>query len=170
MDHIMSQIWLGNKEAAFDHNTLIYHNIHYILNCTPDLPNKFTDMKYYRVPIKDKNMCDVSCGKQMFEYIFNAFKFIDEALNNNSGILVHCKRGHHRSANIILFYLVYKYNIGYMKAMLLINQIRPTALVRNTCINNWGMLIYKKIILIRYIQKQNKSNININNYVLTINN
>lgn len=154
MDHICNQIWLGNKESALDHNNLIVHNIKYVLNCTPDIPCPFKDIIYYRVPIHDKEICDVSFSKKIFEYIFNSFKFIDTALKNNKGVLVHCKKGHHRSANIILFYLVYKYNIGFIYALMMINNIRPKALVRNTCINSWGIVIYKQLVMIKYINTQ----------------
>lgn len=152
MDHIMNQIYLGDQDSALNHDNLIQHNIKYVINCTPNIPCPFKDIKYYRIPIHDKSLCDVSVGQQMFEYIFNAFKVIDTALKCHCGVLVHCKKGHHRSANIILFYLVYKYNIGYINALILINNIRPKALVRNTCINNWGMAIYKKMILDKYIK------------------
>ena len=156
MDHIQNQIWLGNKESAFNYDKLMYHNIHYVINCTPNLPNMFENkgVKYYRVPIHDKEVCDLSYSKQMYEYILGSFNFIDEALKNNSGVLVHCKKGHHRSANIILFYLIYKYNMGYINALMMINQIRPTALVRNTCINNWGLNIYKQLVILKYIKQK----------------
>jgi hypothetical protein len=150
MDLICKNIWLGNKESSLNHKALINNNIHYIINCTPNLESPFKDMKYLRLPIHDKNICSVSCGKDIILLIYKAMKFIDLALSNNSGVLVHCKKGHHRSANIILFYLVLKYNISYLRVLTVINYIRPLALVRNTCINNWGMEIYKKLIYNKY--------------------
>lgn len=146
MDHIVSGIWLGNETAALSKKILDKHNIKYIINATPDIKMPFNDIKYLQIPIHDKEICELKYEKSIFDLIFKAFYFIDEAINSHNGILIHCKRGHHRSANIILFYLVYRYNIGYIKALIIINYIRPKALVRNTCINNWGMEIYKKII------------------------
>ena len=63
----------------------MYHNIHYVINCTPNLPNMFENkgIKYYRVPIHDKEVCDLSYSKQMYDYILGSFNFIDEALKNN---------------------------------------------------------------------------------------
>lgn len=150
MDEISRNIWLGGIESAHDLNSLQSHNIKYIVNCTPDIENKFlSEIKYFNIPINDNRICDVSLYEEMITIIIKSFKFIDEAIDNNIGVLIHCKRGHHRSANILLFYLVYKYNISYLYALYKINKIRHHALVRNTCINSWGMTLYKIIIIMR---------------------
>ena len=148
MDLITNNIWLGNKDAAYNKQLLDKYNIKYIINATPDLENKFENdgIKYLRIPIHDTELCEVKVNNKMYELLIYSFKFINEAIKNNVGVLVHCKKGHHRSANILLFYYIYTYNTSYIKTLIMINYIRPEALVRNTCINNWGMEIYKKIV------------------------
>ena len=73
-------------------------------------------------------------------------KFIKEGLENNCGVLVHCRKGHHRSANIVLIFLMLHLGIGYIQGNIYIKKIRPFSLNRNTCINNWILdYYYKKI-------------------------
>lgn len=148
MDLITNNIWLGNKAAAHNKQLLDKYNIKYIINVTPDIENKFENqgIKYLRVPIHDAELCEVKVNKKNYELLLESFRMINEAIKNKYGVLVHCKKGHHRSANLLLFYYIYMYNTSYIKTLIMINYIRPKSLVRNTCINNWGMEIYKNII------------------------
>lgn len=157
MDLIIPNIWLGNYRAAYNKEELDKHNINYIINVTDKIKSPFKDKKYLVIPIKDKNICGINNQSYIMQNILNSFKFIDEAIKNNSQVLIHCRKGHHRSANLVLFYLIYKYNIGYIPAMIYINSIRKYALIRNTCINKWGIEVYKLIINYKY-------NINHNNH------
>lgn len=147
MDEIIPGVWLGNYRAAYNKKELDKNNIKYIINITDSIDSPFEqDKKYMIIPIHDKNVCEIKSKEFMMKSIVDSINFIDEALNNNYSILVHCRKGHHRSANLILFYLVYKYNIGYIPAIIYINNIRKYALMRNTCINKWGIEIYKLIV------------------------
>lgn len=146
MDRIIDGIWLGNYKAAYDKEALDDNNINYIINITDKIESPFDDKHYLIIPVRDK----YSCGEESKEYIMyeilKSLDFINEALKNKSDILIHCKKGHHRSANLILFYLVYRYNIGYIPALVYINSIRKYALKRKTCINKWGIEVYKDIV------------------------
>jgi hypothetical protein len=146
MDLIIPNIWLGNYRAAYNKQELDAHNIRYIINITDKIQSPFSDKKYLIIPIRDKKVCELHFQKYMIQNILKSFKFIDEAINNNSQVLIHCRKGHHRSANLVLFYLIYKYNIGYIPALIYINSIRKYALIRDTCINKWGIEIYKLLI------------------------
>lgn len=146
MDEIVKNIWLGNFKAAYDRDELDKHNIKYVINITDTIECPFDDKLYLYIPIRDKYSCHYASKHFIIRNYLKAFKFIDEALNRNKGVLIHCKKGHHRSANILLFYLIYKYNMGYIKALMLIKSKRPQALCRKTCINKWGMDVYKFLI------------------------
>ena len=154
MTEIINNVWLGNYKAAYNKKELDKHNIKYIINITDTIECPFDDKYYLYIPIRDKYSCNLASRHFIIKNYFRAFLFINDALNHNKGVLVHCKKGHHRSANLILFYLIYRYNLGYIEALIYIKSKRPQALCRKTCINKWGMVIYKFIIM------NNKSNDN----------
>lgn len=143
-DLIIPNLWLGNKKAALNKSFITSANIKYIVNVTDGIHCPFTDITYYHIPIKDKRMCDKKSREVMFRYIDNALDFILKGLQENVGVLVHCRKGHHRSANIVLMFLMKYLNVGYIPGTIYINSIRPYALKRNTCVNKWIINYYKK--------------------------
>lgn len=154
MDMICNNIWLGNYKAAYDKELLDEHNIKYVINITDTIECPFDDKFYLYIPIRDKYSCKLATKHFIIKNYLRAFKFIDEAISKGYGVLVHCKKGHHRSANLLLFYLVYKFNVGYIEALIYIKTKRPQALCRKTCINKWGMDVYKFLITrdIKYLK------------------
>lgn len=146
MDMITNNIWLGNYKAAYNKKELDKHNIKYIINITDTIECPFDDKYYLYIPIRDKYSCNSLSKHFIIKNYLRAFHFIDVALKNNTGVLVHCKKGHHRSGNLILFYLIYKFNLGYLESLVYIKSKRPKALCRKTCINKWGMEVYKYLI------------------------
>lgn len=142
-DLIIHNLWLGDYRAAYNKPELDKHNIQIIINATDILECPFSDKVYYLIPFHDKDVCD-DCNKNfIINSIISSIMIIDYALDHDIGVLVHCKKGHHRSANIILFYLMYKFNLGYLPSVFYINNIRPGALNRVTCINKWGIEFIK---------------------------
>lgn len=146
MDEIVKHIWLGNYQAAYNKEELDKHNIKYIINITDTIECPFNDKLYLYIPIRDKYSCNFTTKHFIIKNYLRAFDFINEALKNNYSVLIHCKKGHHRSANLLLFYLIYKYKIGYIQALIYIKEKRPAALCRKTCINKWGMDVYKYLV------------------------
>ena len=144
VDMIIPNLWLGNKHAALSEDFIRSHNIKYVVNITDGIECPFTFVTYYHVPIKDKRMCDEESREVMFKYIDSALEFILNGLKENVGVLVHCRKGHHRSANIVVIFLMKYLHIGYIPSLIYINNIRPFALKRNTCINKWILHYYRK--------------------------
>jgi len=131
-DEIIPNLWLGNYQSAFSSEFLKNHNIKNIIRIMVefDKNNIFKGVKYYHIPIKDTDTCVPN-----IENIFNTCnKIIDNCLNNNEGILIHCKRGHHRSAAVVASYLIKNLKYDYEKTFKYINSLRPCALRRNCCI------------------------------------
>jgi len=146
VDEIIPNLWLGNKTAALDENFIQSKNIQYIVNVTDGINCPFTYITYYHIPIKDKKMCDTRSKKAMFKYIDTGLEFILNGLKENVGVLVHCRKGHHRSAGLVLVFLMKYLRIGYLPGMIYINNIRPYALNRNVCVNKWVINYYKNNI------------------------
>jgi hypothetical protein len=147
---------LGNKKAALDESFIRSANIKYVVNVTDGIHCPFTFITYYHVPIKDKKMCDPQSREVMYKYIDTALDFILKGLQENIGVLVHCRKGHHRSANIVLIFLMKYLGIGYIPGLIYINNIRPYSLKRNTCVNKWIMNYYRKHINSLQETKQTK--------------
>lgn len=146
-DMIIPNLWLGNSCAALNREFIQSANIKYIINVTDNIACPFTDIIYYHIPIKDKRMCDNETRNVMFNYIKHAIETIRNGLQENVGVLVHCRRGHHRSANIILIFLMQYLNMGYIVGLIYINNIRPLSLQRNTCIAKWIINYYREYLI-----------------------
>jgi len=145
-DLIIPNLWLGNKYSALDENFIRSSNIKYVINVTDGIHSPFPFITYYHIPIKDKKMCDSQSREVMYTYIDTAINIILKGLQENVGVLVHCRRGHHRSANIVLIFLMKYLKIGYIPTMIYINSIRPYSFKRNTCVNKWVMNYYRNNI------------------------
>lgn len=146
-DLIIPNLWLGNKNAALNEDFIKKSNIKYIVNITDGIDSPFPYITYYHIPIKDKKMCSPESEQVMYNYIDTALEFIYRGLKENVGVLVHCRKGHHRSANIILIFMMKYLNVGYIPCTIYINNIRPLSLKRHTCVNKWVLNYYKKSLI-----------------------
>lgn len=146
-DMILPNLWLGNKKASQDEEFLKRNNIKYILSVIDESPNIKNNTMHHWIKIKDAEVCDDKFKNEMLLQIDNAVNFINLGLSNNCGVLVHCKRGHHRSANMIVMFMMKYLNIGYLPAIIYINKIRPTAMVRKTCVNKWVLHYYSQFLI-----------------------
>jgi hypothetical protein len=128
-DLLFDSVWLGNINAANNLNFLIDNEIKYIINITCDISNKYSFIEYTTFPISDID----ACNKNYINIMDKGADIINQAVVKNKPILIHCKRGHHRSASVIAFYLMKYHNISLANAILTIKKIRPKTFRRITC-------------------------------------
>lgn len=136
--YILDNLWLGNFKSAFDYNFLTKNKIKKVINVTFDIPNVFKDseIQYIQFEISEKHPCNKNLA-----YILNTgADTIHTELNKNNNVLVHCKRGHHRSASIIAFYLIKYHNMSVYDAIYYIKKYRPNSFRRMTCMVNYLIL------------------------------
>lgn len=126
---IINNIWLGNQIAAHDLNFVTSKFIKNVINVSDDVPNKFDFLDYYSCSIKDSD----TCYKNIINVLEKGAEIINYSVKNNNKILVHCKRGHHRSASIVAFYLMKYHNMSLIDAIYVIKNSRPTAFRRINC-------------------------------------
>lgn len=102
---ILGNVWIGNYDAACDNELLESYAITHIISLyrTPLFPDNY---EYMCINIQDINTADISI------HFSGTNKFIDNALLNGYGILVHCAEGVSRSAIIIIAYMVYHLKIS----------------------------------------------------------
>ncbi len=126
---IIDGIWLGNYSAADSTAFVIENKIKYIINATPKSLIKFPFIEYRFLPMSDNNDYD----ENFICMIREGASIIDKAVTENASILIHCKRGHHRSASIVAYYLMAYKNMSLIDSIILIKKNRPTALRRISC-------------------------------------
>jgi protein-tyrosine phosphatase len=114
---IMDNIYLGSAYNANNRDLLDKYNIKTILNVTDDLPNLYSETyKYHSIKIRDSRDSFIS------KYLEESYKYITE--NNDKPILVHCYMGSSRSASVVIFYIMKKYNLKFEVAYSIVKHKR----------------------------------------------
>jgi protein-tyrosine phosphatase len=109
---ILPGVWLGTEISANNIDFLNKYKIKNIIRILDTAPS-LNDFTYLHIPMKSEKICDTD----MTDYFNNAFDFITDSILNKQNILVHCKRGHHRSATLMVAYLVEKLNMDIHKVV-----------------------------------------------------
>lgn len=125
-----TKLWLGNMNAAKNYDFIVGCGIKNIINVTTDIPNYFPFVEYLTLPIKDQD----ACRYNLLNVLEAGADYINKCISKNSSILIHCKRGHHRSASIIAYYLMKYRHYSLENAILLIKSYRATTFRKMTCI------------------------------------
>ena len=114
--HIIDNIYLGSAFNAADYQWLKINKIEIVVNVTPGINNYYPDeFKYHNVIVEDL------AHATMKPYFNDFYRLILD--NPNKKIFVHCFAGKSRSASLVLFYIMKKYEwnldqaIRYMKSM-----------------------------------------------------
>ena len=126
---IIPNLYLGNIKNANNIDFLKENDIHAIVNCTEneEFNEYFIDKPKYRLSINDSK--DENNINKFKNDIFNVIYFIEENLNNNKKVYVHCYWGLMRSATVVSGYLIYKYKLSIKDSINIIQEQRPKALV-----------------------------------------
>ncbi|XP_074872792.1 dual specificity protein phosphatase 9 [Carettochelys insculpta] len=106
---ILPHLYLGSARDSANMETLARLGIRYILNVTPNLPNLFEEQggfRYKQIPISDH------WSQNLGRFFPEAIAFIDEAVSQNCGILVHCLAGVSRSVTVMVAYLMQHLNLS----------------------------------------------------------
>ena len=153
VDEIIPGLWLGDEISSYNETFLKQHNIKYIIRVLPetDQARKYDYVTYIHLPIKDESMCQKDLNN-LFEKVNYLIKNI---ITNKCKVLVHCKRGHHRSAAFVAAFLIRYLHLSFRQAVRHINKIRPCALRRDTCMTK---ALYNYYILLASLKSSsNKS-------------
>lgn len=130
VNRITEYIWLGNFKSAINNTFLVNNNIKSIVNVTPNVYGYYNEIEYHQIPLKDIQACE----KNIFNYIIDGADILNNNIKKKYNTLVHCKKGHHRSAAIIAYYLIKYHNFTLESAIIYIKSRRPEAFRRVTCI------------------------------------
>ena len=120
---ITPYLYLGTEWNASNYDSLMSNRITHILNVSSEVDNFFPDIfKYLNVRVLDIEETD------LLKEFDRTNKFIQEAKEQETSCLVHCKMGVSRSASIVLAYLMKELSWSYDQAFQYTKQKR-------SCIN-----------------------------------
>lgn len=104
--HVVDGIWIGNEKASQDAKFFRDKNIRAVVNCTPDVPNKFSrrGVDYLRLSLGDSR--DPDDLRLMQGYLDKAVAFVHKHIRQGHNILVHCHQGIQRSSTVVSAYLM----------------------------------------------------------------
>lgn len=100
---IVPLLFLGSRIAASNKDLLVSKGIKYIVNAAVEIPNYFDEenqFTYYRLDLDDDVEVTVA------SHLEGVVNFINKAMSENVGVLVHCQAGISRSATFIIYYLM----------------------------------------------------------------
>lgn len=103
---ILNGLWIGNEKTSQHSQFFKDNNIKAVLNCTPEVPNKFIndDVEYMRLTLGDSR--DPSNINSMTKYLEAAASFIYKNHDiEGKNILIHCHQGIQRSVTSVAAYL-----------------------------------------------------------------
>ncbi|KAH9500808.1 Dual specificity protein phosphatase 6 [Bulinus truncatus] len=119
---VLPYLYLGSAKNSADLTQLKNYGITYVLNVTTNVPNMFENeknFKYLQIPISDH------WSQNLSVYFPEAIRFIDEARNNQKGVLVHCLAGISRSVTVTVAYLMSRANMTLNEAYDHVKNCKP---------------------------------------------
>eukprot|EP01132_Coremiostelium_polycephalum_P002190 gene2190-2693_t len=107
-------IYLGGADNAHSRVQLQNLKITYIVNMAKEINDLYAHIyKYYRANLEDNPKANI------LDHFEPIFKFMDEAKEKNTGVLVHCAMGISRSATVVIAYLM-RNGLSYQEAYKLV--------------------------------------------------
>jgi hypothetical protein len=125
--HIVDNIYLGSAFNAADFKMLKHLDIKVIINATKSIRNfNPSEFIYYNYPTED-----IEDGS-LRDYYETCYQSI--VANSDKNVLVHCFAGRSRSAALVLYYIMKKYDVSLSDALDLLCEQRPLVNINQTFI------------------------------------
>jgi len=126
MSEIIKNLYLGNFQDAVDMT-----DIYLVINCTTNIEFSHSHVKKIRISVEDNGNEEEYIKLYKAIENNNIFQEINDALNQNKKVLVHCMAGQQRSAAVVVCFLIWKYNMDLFKAIEFVKSKRPIAFFGN---------------------------------------
>jgi protein-tyrosine phosphatase len=121
--HIIDNIYLGSAFNATSSETLRTKDIKIIINVTREISNwneNDENMKYINCPIYDNNSDSI---KHKLDELYNTI--VEYQKETEGNILIHCLMGRSRSASVMIYYMMKKYDKSLAEAIEFVKYMRP---------------------------------------------
>lgn len=149
---IIDNIWVGNEASALSENFVRGNNIQVVVNCTKDVPMKFSGVTYFQIPVDD-SLKEEDMDK-MTRILPIVVEFIKRQVDLKKNILVHCYQGAQRSAVVATAYVMKKRNLTPKQAVEVVLKQRPPAFHDGNHVNFDKSLVQYRALLNTRAQKR----------------
>ena len=122
---IIPNLWLGDIRSAKNKHFFDENGINVIINCSKDIPFYSNYGEKIRIAVNDDLKRDEI--DKMYQYLPKVTDLIQDKLEKNNKILVHCYAGKQRSASVIVGYLMKYGNLSMKNAILAVQSKRLIA-------------------------------------------
>ena len=165
---LIDGLFLGDMHASSDLNFLMLNKISHLVNCAgKEMPNKdFSDLT------NDPNFVPPSYGLKFLTFywldddrqlIFDEqdrvpkeiVRFIDEAIDQGTSVLLHSIRGQSRSSIVAILYFMEKFQWTLLKTLEFVNSRRPDLEIRANFLNQLHIYIKTSKTLIHEDHDEN---------------
>jgi hypothetical protein len=117
---IIKNIYLGSIDSVYDKENLQKFNIKNVISVLPEFNAPFpNDFNYFIINANDTTQTN------LFDIFEETNNFIEESLNNDEAILIHCMMGRSRSVTILSAYIIKTFGFTPTKTIEFIKSIRP---------------------------------------------
>lgn len=134
MDQIVSGIWLGNESGL---SSTLQNQITVVVNVSDSVLPAPPGVVQYCYPMIDKWACRQNAMMMMRRCAYLVHLCREQGKN----VMIYCKRGHHRSACVVMHYLIEYCSMEPVQALRIIKLQRPTALRRISCMLD-NLIVY----------------------------
>ena len=129
---IIDGLWLGDAKCAANVAFLTSNHITLVINCTDRIPTPVFYEQYHistvRLPLNNHDM--FLNFQVMKKYAPHIRQIIFKALKKGKNILVQCAQGRHRSAAVVVYYLMkHVFKHDYFKSVEHVRRRRPVAFI-----------------------------------------
>lgn len=112
-------LYLGTEWNASNWDELRQNSVGHIVNVTKEVDNFFPGLFYYvKIRVSDEE------SAELLRHWDTTFRFIQQAKENNSAVLVHCKKGISRSSSTVIAYAMKEYGWSVDQALDYVKEIR----------------------------------------------
>lgn len=117
--HIIDNIYLSNLISAENFKLIEQHSIGVVCRLSEDRNKTIygPNIKFHNYEVED----NIIAGNDMLLAASEICKIID---NSECNVLVHCNEGQSRSASVIIYYLITRYNKSYEEALQMLKNIK----------------------------------------------
>ena len=117
--HLVSHgLYVGSYHPACELDTLRAHNVTHVLCCIEMEPKFPTDLVYLVLGADDR------VGYNIMQHLEETYMFIERAILDGGGVLVHCGAGISRAPTVAAAYLVRKLGVGADEAIAHVKRAR----------------------------------------------
>jgi protein-tyrosine phosphatase len=130
MNKVCAGLYIGDLDSARDKVLLDHHKITHVVSCIGT--RYFQDIKYHVINLDD------SPDANIYQYLYDAVEFVDEAIALQKNVFVHCYAGISRSASVVLAYIM------AIKKYKLVDALSSLKSARPICQPNSGFMFQLK--------------------------